>query len=471
MARILHKNDTSFTDCVVLSRTDSPTQSPSPSVCGDLTKLCMARPITFNSSLTGSVVTLPSVSNHLEKTPSTAYAANLNEPGAHQPSDFILVQTKKNKNKIKPEFTRGTTLVATVQPATDQPASDQIIATTSNQASSCNYFSQWCPHCEWSRNGKKTHIDEDLCYSIGGLPNTLHFQSINHGVTFSDYCKVIIGSLDWVIQNSRQQKIPMPTLLHAGLTPGKQRYGYTSGQYEHNHSWVSFSSEGEDNAWKENTLEMVRLCGVRPDVEQLHGKCLNRGPYITDRFVVRCAFEESFMCARVFEGHLLKVFEQTSGIEFEHGRDYMYLYVEFSDGLPYKMTLASDPRCLYRQSVDSSSRSAAQTNRQGVMPTNRQGVMPTNRQGVMPTNRQGVMPTNRQGVMPTNRQGVMLTNRQGVMLTNRQGTSQTNCQGTSSTNCQSTSQTNCQSTSQTNCQGTSQTNKVHKHRHRHRHRR
>ena len=203
-----------------------------------------------------------------------------------------------------------------------------------------------CPHCVWSCDGKKLHIGENLCYSIGGLPNTLHFQSKSHGVTLLDYCKVIVRTLDFLIQSSKQQKIPMPTLLHAGLTLGGRHYGYTSGQYEHPHSWVSFSSEGEDNAWNENTPEMVRLYGSRPYVKPLRGKCLDRGPRIDDRFVAICTFEESFMSARVLEQHLLKVFKQTSRIEFKHGRDCMYLYVEFSDdGLPYKMTLASDPKC------------------------------------------------------------------------------------------------------------------------------
>jgi 60 kDa SS-A/Ro ribonucleoprotein len=83
MAYTLHKN-TKVTDCAPCFRADCHIQSHS--VCGDLTKSCMAKSITLNSSLTDSVVIQLSVSNQTMKTPSTVSAANPKEPGARNSS-------------------------------------------------------------------------------------------------------------------------------------------------------------------------------------------------------------------------------------------------------------------------------------------------------------------------------------------------------------------------------------------------
>jgi len=79
MAYIL-LNNTKPTDCVPCLRADCYTQSHS--VCGDLTKSCMAISITDNMSLTDSVVKHQTVSIDIKKTPTSAFAANPKEPGA-----------------------------------------------------------------------------------------------------------------------------------------------------------------------------------------------------------------------------------------------------------------------------------------------------------------------------------------------------------------------------------------------------
>ena len=207
-------------------------------------------------------------------------------------------------------------------------------------------FSRKCPHCQWVQAGRKTHVCPNLCFSVGGLPNTLHFQCVQHTLTFQHFCQMMIDTLNWAITYAAQEGTPKPTLLYAGLTFGKYFHGYRKGEPEHLHNWIVFGSEEQENPFIPNSLEMLNAFGPRPYVKQLSGKCLNRRPFPDDKFVATVPFEMTYMDPREFEGLIRRLFEQTSQIVFTHGRDNMHVFVRFSDcGVPSELTLSAIPLC------------------------------------------------------------------------------------------------------------------------------